>query len=116
MANGADQENCIFCKIIDRKMASKIVSEDDCYLAIRDINPQAPVHILVMPKTHVPSVAEFEDSLQLGELFQAACAVAKNEQLSSFRLVVNTGEQAGQTVYHLHIHVLGGRSMHWPPG
>ena len=116
MSNVEAGENCIFCKIIERKIPGNIVSEDDDYMAIRDLNPQAPTHILVMPKVHVPSIAQFEDTNLLGRLFNKATLVAKAEQLSSFRLVVNTGPEAGQTVYHLHIHVLGGRGMHWPPG
>ena len=103
--------HCIFCKIISGKLPASRVSEDDEYLAIRDVNPQAPVHILVIPKLHLPGVSEFEEPAQLGRLFQAASKVAASEKLSSFRLVINKGADAGQTIFHLHFHLIGGRKL-----
>ncbi len=110
--------DCIFCEIIAGKIPSTTVYKDNTVTAIRDINPQAPTHILVMPNRHVPSVSAAADSDQalLGALLWSAKRVAQQEGLSEFRLVINNGRQAGQTVFHLHVHLLGGRSMHWPPG
>lgn len=109
--------NCIFCKIVDKQIPSKPVKDEADYLAIRDINPQAPTHILIVPKRHVRNITEFEDANALGKLFQAAKTIAEEERLTNgFRVVVNTGEDGGQTVDHLHIHVIGGRALGWPPG
>ncbi len=116
MGQSERDSNCIFCKIIAKKIPATTVSESADYIAIRDISPQAPTHILVIPNKHVTDIRAFEASDALGKLFQAAAGIAKQEQLESFRLVVNTGADAGQTVFHLHIHVLGGRAMQWPPG
>lgn len=86
-------------------------------MVIRDINPQAPTHILIVPKEHVPNIVQFEQADKLGRLFQAAKELMVSEKLDSgFRLVVNTGVNGGQTVDHLHIHMLGGRNLNWPPG
>lgn len=112
-------ENCIFCKIIENEIPSTKVFENDDILAFRDIEPQAPVHIVIIPKKHYKSVLEVEDNSQiLSELLTAAKTIAKQEGLdeNGFRLVINTGEEGGQTVDHLHLHLLGGRSMQWPPG
>jgi histidine triad (HIT) family protein len=109
----------IFSKIICREIAADIVYEDDLTLAFRDINPQAPVHVLVIPKKPLPmlSAATEEDRALLGHLLLTANRVARQEGLENgFRLVVNCGEEGGQTVFHLHLHVLGGRGMQWPPG
>lgn len=112
-----ETDNCLFCKIIEGRIPADIVSQGDNWLAFRDINPQAPSHILVIPKRHVANVTECNEAEELGSLFQAASAVARDEKLDQgFRLVVNTGEHGGQTVFHLHIHILGGRSLTWPPG
>lgn len=108
--------NCIFCQVIERTIKSDVVFEGEDHIAIRDINPQAPCHILVVPKEHVADVREAGSPL-LGNLLQAASSIALSQGLAEgFRLVVNTGALAGQTVFHLHIHVLGGRAMGWPPG
>jgi histidine triad (HIT) family protein len=110
---------CLFCKIMAGEIPSKKVFEDDRTYAFRDINPQAPTHILVVPRKHIGSLAEAvaEDQDLLGYLHLIAARIAKSEGLSSgFRTVVNTGSDGGQTVDHLHIHLLGGRLMHWPPG
>ncbi|MCA9816231.1 MAG: histidine triad nucleotide-binding protein [Cyanobacteriota/Melainabacteria group bacterium] len=112
-----ESENCLFCKIVKGQIPADIVSQGDNWLAFRDINPQAPSHILVIPKNHVANVTECNEAAELGSLFQAASGVARDENLDQgFRLVVNTGEHGGQTVFHLHIHILGGRSLTWPPG
>jgi histidine triad (HIT) family protein len=110
---------CLFCKIIAGEIPSKAVFEDDLTYAFRDINPQAPSHVLVVPRKHIASLAESgpEDESLLGHLHLVAARIAASEGLSDgFRTVINTGPDGGQTVDHLHVHLLGGRSMHWPPG
>ena len=110
----------IFQKIIDKEIPAKIVFEDEHVLAFRDINPQAPVHVLVIPKRPIASLAEAQDDDRelLGRLLLAARDVARQEGLDEggYRIVANTGDNGGQTVDHLHIHVFGGRRMGWPPG
>lgn len=108
----------IFSRIIRREIPATIVYEDDQYLAFRDIAPQAPVHVLVIPKTPVRSLAEAEDAGLLGGLLLVARQVARQEgiETSGYRVVLNTNGDGGQTVFHLHAHVLGGRPLHWPPG
>jgi histidine triad (HIT) family protein len=112
--------DCIFCKIADKKIPSKIVHEDDQCVAFDDVNPQAPTHTLVIPKRHVASVAEMTeaDTGLLGHLMIVGSKVAKQKGIAEggYRFVINTGKFGGQTVFHLHLHVLGGRAMHWPPG
>ncbi|MFN8554860.1 MAG: histidine triad nucleotide-binding protein [Candidatus Obscuribacterales bacterium] len=109
--------DCIFCKIIERHIPSNVVQEDETSIAIRDVNPQAPTHILILPKIHVANITEVKDAQVLGSLFMKVGEVAKAEKLDhGFRTVVNTGEHGGQTVDHLHIHVIGGRQLDWPPG
>jgi histidine triad (HIT) family protein len=110
---------CLFCKIIAGEIPSKTVFEDDLTYAFRDINPQAPSHVLVVPRKHIASLADSgpEDEALLGHLHLVAARIAASEELSDgFRTVINTGPDGGQTVDHLHVHLLGGRSMHWPPG
>lgn len=113
-------ESCLFCRIIQRQSPAKFVYEDDSVVAIEDINPQAPVHLLVMPRKHLPSLAEaqVEDERLLGHLFTVSAQMARERGLESkgYRTAVNNGSWAGQSVYHLHVHVLGGRVFHWPPG
>ena len=108
----------LFRKIIDREIPADIVYEDDRALAFRDINPQAPVHILVIPKKELAKVADMqeEDREIVGHLFLVAREIAVKEKLEDYRLVVNNGAGAGQTVFHLHVHLLGGRGFGWPPG
>lgn len=111
----------IFSKIIRKEIPADIVYESETVLAFRDINPQAPVHILIIPKIQIPSAREInglEHGKLLGEMIDAANKIAKEEGIyeSGFRLVFNTGENGGQDVYHLHLHLLGGRKMKWPPG
>ncbi len=111
---------CLFCSVVDKKIPAKIVYEDEHAVAFRDINPQAPTHVLVVPRTHIAAIhdAEPEHALALGQVLLAARKVAEQEGLveSGFRLVINDGEHAGQTVHHIHVHVLGGRALGWPPG
>lgn len=112
-------ENCIFCKIAEGGIPSAKVYEDDDFFAFRDISPAAPTHVLVIPKRHIANVLEGLSQPGLMEgLLKAAAAVVRQEGLEQggFRLVVNTGEDGGQSVRHLHLHVLGGRKMAWPPG
>lgn len=109
----------IFSKIINRELEADIVFEDDQCLAFRDVNPQAPLHVLVVPKKPIPMLAhaEAEDGELLGHLMLVARRVARDEGYGyAFRLVMNNGEAAGQTVFHMHLHVLGGRGFQWPPG
>jgi len=109
----------IFGKIIDREIPADIVYEDDLCLAFRDINPQAPVHILVIPKKPIARLADCEagDQNLLGHLMLAAGNIAREEGISeAFRLVINNGAEAGQEVFHLHLHILAGRNFSWPPG
>jgi histidine triad (HIT) family protein len=108
----------LFSKIIQRQIPADIIYEDDDALAFRDINPQAPVHFLVIPKKPIAKLSDAEtgDQALLGHLLLVANKVAAQEGLSDFRLNVNNGAGASQTVFHLHIHVLGGRPFNWPPG
>jgi histidine triad (HIT) family protein len=112
--------DCIFCKIAEKKIPSKIVHEDDKVVAFDDVNPQAPTHVLVIPRKHVASIAELNeaDAGLLEHLMLTGNKIAKQKGIAEggYRLVVNTGKNGGQTVFHLHLHVLGGRPMHWPPG
>ncbi len=112
--------DCLFCAIVAGDIPATVVSETDRVLAFRDINPQAPTHVLVIPKDHYPHVAALAaaDSGLLAEVISQAHQVAAAEQVgeTGYRVVVNTGEQAGQTVAHVHAHLLGGRSLTWPPG
>jgi histidine triad (HIT) family protein len=111
---------CLFCRIARGEIPADIVAEGESWLAFRDIQPQAPAHVLVIPRRHVGSVVELnEGDRDLGgELLRAAAQVAAAEGVaeSGFRIVTNVGERAGQSVFHLHLHVLGGRRMRWPPG
>lgn len=109
----------IFSKIIRREIPVDIVYEDDLALAFKDIHPQAPVHILVIPKKPIPTLADAEsqDHALLGHLLLTAKRVAEEAGLKNgYRVVINTGDDGGQTVYHLHVHILGGRQLKWPPG
>ncbi len=109
----------LFSKIIAREISADIVYEDEHCLAFRDINPQAPTHVLLIPKQEIPRLADAQspDQALLGHLLLTAGKVAQQLGIGdAFRLVVNNGAAAGQTVFHLHLHILGGRSLHWPPG
>ncbi|MCI5126288.1 MAG: histidine triad nucleotide-binding protein [Candidatus Electrothrix sp. AR5] len=111
-------EDCLFCKIIQGDIPSDKLYEDDEVLAFRDIAPTAPVHFLVIPKKHIsgPSAVAEEDEQLMGKLIRIGNQIAKKEGIEQFRLVFNNGAEAGQTVFHIHMHVLGGRSLSWPPG
>lgn len=112
--------NTIFSKIIDREIPADIVFENERVLAFRDINPQAPVHVLIIPKREIPTVNDLAatDAALVGELVLAAGQIAREEGIaeSGYRTVFNCNTDGGQEVYHLHLHLLGGRSMSWPPG
>ena len=112
--------DCLFCKIINREIPGSIVYEDDRLMAFNDINPQAPTHVLVVPKRHISTLNELtaEDDQLVGEMVRRATAIARERGISvgGFRTVFNTNREAGQTVFHIHLHLIGGRPMHWPPG
>ncbi|HZK79392.1 MAG TPA: histidine triad nucleotide-binding protein [Gemmatimonadaceae bacterium] len=111
-------DGCLFCRIVAREIPATIIAETDDALAFRDINPAAPVHFLVIPRKHVDSLAHATDEAVLGHLMAFAAKVAAQEGIdqSGYRTVINTRRDGGQTVDHLHLHVLGGRRMTWPPG
>ena len=115
---GFSMNDCLFCKIIAGDIPSKKVYEDELCYAFYDIDPQAPTHFLVIPKAHIPSVSAVDESNQAiaGHIFTVIAKLAKELGLDSYRVVSNIGEQAGQSVFHLHFHVLSGRDMTWPPG
>lgn len=110
--------DCLFCKIAAGEIPSNKVYEDDLCYAFYDIDPKAPTHFLVIPKAHIPSAAAVtnENSAVVGHIFEVIAQVTKDLGIESFRVVSNIGEQAGQSVFHLHFHVLAGRDMTWPPG
>lgn len=109
---------CIFCRIVGGTIPATLVASSEHAIAFRDLHPQAPSHLLVIPRRHVASLAEATDAAELGALLLLAAEVARSEGLADtgYRVVANTGNDGGQTVHHLHLHVLGGRAMHWPPG
>jgi histidine triad (HIT) family protein len=110
---------CLFCKIVSGAIPASRVYEDEFCIGFPDINPQAPTHILIIPKQHVASHARLpaKDAALMGHLMAAAGEIARTNKLDSgYRIVINTGDDGGQTVHHLHLHLLGGRSMKWPPG
>ncbi|NJD56408.1 MAG: histidine triad nucleotide-binding protein [Nitrospirae bacterium] len=111
---------CIFCKIVAKKIPARIIHEDDLAIAFEDINPQAPIHILIIPRRHISTALEITqaDHALIGHLFQVGAEIAQTRGIAEkgFRLVMNTNADAGQAVFHIHLHLLGGRAMHWPPG
>jgi histidine triad (HIT) family protein len=109
---------CLFCRIVAKEIPAQIVAETDECLAFLDISPQAPTHVLVIPKVHVDSLAGTTDPLLVGRVTLLAAAIARTLGVSEagYRVVLNTGDDGGQTVHHLHAHLLAGRAMHWPPG
>jgi len=111
-------QECLFCRIVRHEIPAQIVHEDEQALVFKDITPQAPTHLLVVPKKHLGSLSASTDgdAPLLGHLQRLACRVAEDAKLSSYRLVTNNGKGAGQSVDHLHYHLLGGRPMQWPPG
>lgn len=114
------EESCLFCRIVSKAIPAEVVHQDDSAVVIRDINPQAPTHLLVIPHEHIESLddASQKDEALLGHLLRVAARVANAGGLAEggYRVVINNGAGAGQSVFHLHVHVLGGRPMNWPPG
>ena len=112
--------SCLFCKIVRREISATLVYEDDRIVAFNDINPQAPVHVLIIPKRHIDTLNALEasDEELVGAMARVAASIAQDRGIaeSGYRTVVNTNSDAGQTVFHLHLHLLGGRSLTWPPG
>jgi histidine triad (HIT) family protein len=113
-------DDCLFCHIIDGKIPGAIVYEDEQMIAFKDINPQAPMHVLIVPRRHIASLNELsvEDDALVGQMIRRAAALAKEHGYGDrgYRTVFNCNAEAGQTVFHIHLHVLGGRSLNWPPG
>jgi len=113
-------QDCLFCKILDGDIPADVIFESDTAIAFRDINPQAPTHVLIIPRRHIATINDFESGDQelVGSLYMAAQEIARQEGISEsgYRAVMNCGEGAGQSVFHIHLHVLGGRSLGWPPG
>lgn len=111
-------EQCLFCRIASGEIPAKIVAETDDCVAFRDINPQAPLHVLVIPREHIPSLDQATDPEIVGKLALLAADIARREGVTArgYRTVMNTNADAGQTVFHLHLHLIGGRPMGWPPG
>jgi len=111
---------CLFCRIMNREIQATIVYEDDHVVAFNDINPQAPTHVLVVPRRHIETLNDLtpDDDQLVGELQRRAAAIAKQRGIAAggYRTVFNTNREAGQTVFHVHLHLIGGRTMHWPPG
>lgn len=112
--------DCLFCKFVQHEIPTQVVYEDEHAFAFRDINPQAPVHILVIPRTHIANLTAVtpEQSALLGHLLWVCAELARKEGIEAggYRVVVNTNRDAGQSIYHLHLHLLGGRHLAWPPG
>jgi len=113
-------KDCLFCKVAAREIDAKFVAEGDDWVAFRDINPQAPTHVLVIPREHVPTsndLRPYQEAL-VGQLVRAAAEIARGEGIAEegYRIVLNCNRGAGQSVFHLHLHLLGGRPMRWPPG
>ncbi len=116
----ADASTCLFCRIVAGDLPSDRVHEDDLVVAIRDIEPEAPTHLLILPREHIRSAADLGEAhgVLLGRMFAVAANLARTDGVADagYRLVTNVGDQGGQSVHHLHIHLLGGRPMGWPPG
>jgi histidine triad (HIT) family protein len=112
--------DCLFCKIIAGEIPGAIVHQDETMIAFRDINPQAPLHVLIVPRRHIATLNDLsvEDDALVGAMVRRAAAIAKEHGYDErgYRTVFNTQRDAGQTVFHIHLHVLGGRGLHWPPG
>ena len=112
--------DCLFCGIVEGKIKANVVYQDDALAAFKDIAPKAPVHILIIPRKHIVGVSDIseQDRALIGQIFQLAAKLAREQDIaeSGYRVVVNSGPDAGQSVFHLHYHLLGGRQMSWPPG
>ena len=111
-------DDCLFCRIVRKEIPTTLVAENEHCVAFRDINPQAPVHILVIPREHIASLNALKEPAVVGRMHQMAAQLAVTEGLSErgYRTVINTNADGGQTVFHVHLHLLGGRRMKWPPG
>lgn len=113
-------DDCLFCRILEGDVPADVVFESDAAIGFRDINPQAPTHVLIIPRRHIPTINDLgaEDRELVGELYLAAQQIASDEGLSErgYRVVMNCNEGAGQSVFHVHLHLLGGRGLGWPPG
>jgi histidine triad (HIT) family protein len=111
---------CIFCRIASGETSARIIYKDEIAVAFEDINPQAPVHVLIIPRKHIATTLDLTpgDEPLVGHLFKVATRIAREKGIAGkgFRLLMNTNEEAGQSVFHIHLHLLGGRLMHWPPG
>lgn len=119
MSAATSDPDCLFCSIVAGGIPAEVVAESEHSLAFRDVNPQAPTHVLVVPRRHVANAGELAEASasELGDVVLLARTVAEQEGLGGdYRMVLNTGEGAGQSVFHAHLHVLGGRSLQWPPG
>jgi diadenosine tetraphosphate (Ap4A) HIT family hydrolase len=111
-----EERDCLFCKIVAGKIPSRIVEEDDDAIVIEDVAPQAPTHLLAIPRRHVVNLFDANDEAWLGGLLLRLPKIARRKNISDFRVVINSGAGAGQSVFHLHVHLLAGRPMRWPPG
>ena len=111
-------DDCLFCRIVRKEIPAALVAETDRCIAFRDINPKAPVHVVIVPREHVASLNEARDADLIGSLSLLAADIARTEGIAEagYRTVINTNRDAGQTVFHVHLHLLGGRAMAWPPG
>ena len=109
-------DDCLFCKIINKTIPADIVYEDEHVTAFKDINPQAPTHVLVIPNTHVSQFSEVKEAEHFAKIFPSVQQVAQHLNLTDYRIAINNGAGAGQTVFHLHVHILSGRTFQWPPG
>ena len=113
-------DNCLFCRIVSGDIPANVIYENDLVIGFRDINPKAPTHVLVIPRKHISTINDIadDDAMLLGSMYLAARDIASQEGLAApgYRTVMNCGEAAGQSVFHIHLHVMGGRTMTWPPG
>ncbi len=108
--------DCIFCKIANKEIPSELIYEDDNVVAFNDLSPQAPIHFLVIPKKHYESLNDIDSQVVFGQIFSTIPKIAEKLNIKEYRTVVNTGKSAGQTVFHLHVHVMSGRNFTWPAG
>jgi histidine triad (HIT) family protein len=113
---GGKMSDCIFCKIVNGEILTKIIYEDDDIIAFEDIAPVAPKHILIIPKEHYATMEDVKDKGIFSHIFSKIPQIASDNGLDDYRIVINKGEKAGQTVFHLHVHIIGGRDLQWPPG
>jgi len=111
-----NNSDCVFCKIAAGAFNTEFLYEDERVVAFADLSPQAPTHVLVIPRSHQESIKDIDDETLMGRMLTAAKKVAEKQGMSDYRIVINTGPEAGQSVFHVHVHLLGGRTVHWPPG